>query len=50
MSKDFRDLNFKVDTEFHRRFKLQAVMDGTTMVEVLKEAFQLYVEHRMRRR
>jgi hypothetical protein len=34
-------LNFKVTTEFKREFKGYAVSQGVTMVELLKEGFEL---------
>ena len=34
-------LNFKVTTEFKKEFKGYAVSQGVTMVELLKEGFEL---------
>ena len=38
---DAETLNFKVTTEFKRQFKGYAVSQGVTMVELLKEGFEL---------
>jgi hypothetical protein len=38
---DAETLNFKVTTEFKREFKGYAVSHGVTMVELLKEGFEL---------
>jgi hypothetical protein len=38
---DAETLNFKVTTEFKREFKGYAVSQGVTMVELLKEGFEL---------
>jgi hypothetical protein len=38
---DSETLNFKVTTEFKREFKGYAVSQGVTMVELLKEGFEL---------
>jgi hypothetical protein len=38
---DVETLNFKVTTEFKREFKGYAVSQGVTMVELLKEGFEL---------
>jgi hypothetical protein len=38
---DAETLNFKVSTEFKREFKGYAVSRGVTMVELLKEGFEL---------
>jgi hypothetical protein len=38
---DAEPLNFKVTTEFKREFKGYAVSQGVTMVELLKEGFEL---------
>jgi hypothetical protein len=38
---DTETLNFKVTTEFKREFKGYAVSQGVTMVELLKEGFEL---------
>ena len=38
---DAETLNFKVTTEFKREFKGYAVSRGVTMVELLKEGFEL---------
>ena len=38
---DAETLNFKVSTEFKREFKGYAVSQGVTMVELLKEGFEL---------
>jgi hypothetical protein len=38
---DTETLNFKVATEFKKEFKGYAVSQGMTMVELLKEGFEL---------
>ena len=38
---DAEPLNFKVTTEFKKEFKGYAVSQGITMVELLKEGFEL---------
>jgi hypothetical protein len=38
---DTETLNFKVRTEFKKEFKGYAVSEGMTMVELLKEGFEL---------
>jgi hypothetical protein len=40
-SADMETLNFKVTTEFKKEFKGYAVSQGITMVELLKEGFEL---------
>jgi hypothetical protein len=39
-----QDLNFKVDNDFHRTFKLVATMKGMSMKELLEGAFNAWVE------
>lgn len=43
---DLKPLNFKVDPEFHRTFKAYAASHGISMVELLREGFDLVREHR----
>lgn len=38
---DLKPLNFKVPAEFHREFKAHAAIHGISMVELLKEGFDL---------
>jgi len=38
---DTETLNFKVTTEFKKEFKGYAVSQGVSMVELLKEGFEL---------
>lgn len=38
-----KDLNFKVDPEFKRRFKSYAANQGISMVDLLSMAFEYYV-------
>jgi uncharacterized protein YggE len=45
-SGDLKPLNFKVDPEFHRQFKSYAASHGISMVELLREGFELVKEHR----
>ena len=40
-SVDTETLNFRVTTEFKKEFKGYAVSQGITMVELLKEGFEL---------
>lgn len=39
-----KDLNFKVDEEFKRRYKTYASSKGKSMVDVLTESFELYIK------
>ncbi len=39
-----QDLNFKVEPAFHRRVKVTASRHGKTMVEIFREAFELWTE------
>lgn len=39
------DLNFKVAPAFHRRFKLEALVRGMTMKELLEACFYAYLEN-----
>ena len=43
---DLKPLNFKVDPEFHRAFKAYAASHAISMVELLREGFELVKEHR----
>lgn len=45
-SGDLKPLNFKVDPEFHREFKSYAASHGVSMVNLLREGFELVKEHR----
>ena len=45
---DAETLNFKVSTGFKREFKGYAVSQGVTMVELLKEGFELSKRERKR--
>ncbi|MFN2200114.1 MAG: hypothetical protein ACK2UO_02855 [Caldilineaceae bacterium] len=45
-SGDLKPLNFKVDPEFHRQFKSYAASHGISMLELLREGFELVKEHR----
>jgi predicted HicB family RNase H-like nuclease len=38
-----RDLNFKVDPEFHTKFKMTATASGKSMKELLEECFAAWV-------
>lgn len=40
------NLNFKVEDEFKRDFKMEATRRGMSMVDLLKEAFEIYKQHR----
>lgn len=39
-----RDMNFKVDPEFHRAFKTTASIRGMSMKELLESAVQCWLE------
>jgi hypothetical protein len=43
---DTETLNFKVTTEFKKEFKGYAVSQGITMLELLKEGFELSKQKR----
>ena len=43
-----KPLNFKVDPEFHREFKAFAALHAISMVDLLREGFELVKEHRGR--
>ncbi len=45
-SGDLKPLNFKVEPEFHRAFKAYAASHGISMVELLREGFDLVKQHR----
>ncbi len=38
------DLNFKVDPDFHKLFKTQAIIRGMTMKELLEASFKAFLE------
>ncbi|OCP21925.1 MULTISPECIES: hypothetical protein [unclassified Ensifer] len=44
--KTLRDLNFKVDPEFHARFKMTAAAAGLSMKDLLEEAFHAWIQSR----
>lgn len=39
-----QDLNFKVDGDFHYKFKMEATQRRMTMIELLRVAFDEYIE------
>jgi hypothetical protein len=39
-------MNFRVSAQFHREFKLYAVQNGMSMVDLLQESFRLLKERR----
>ena len=41
-----KPLNFKVDPEFHRQFKAFAASHGISMLDLLREGFDLVKAHR----
>jgi len=45
-SKELETLNFKVPPEFKRAFKGYAVSQGVSMVELLREGFELIMQKR----
>jgi hypothetical protein len=44
-SGELKPLNFKVDPEFHLEFKSYAASHCITMVDLLREGFELVKEH-----
>jgi hypothetical protein len=44
-SAGLQDLNFKVDPEFHRHFKLTAVTKGMSMKDLLEACYKCWLEH-----
>lgn len=43
---EIKDLSFKVDADWHRRFKTTASNYQLSMKQVLEEAFELWVAHK----
>lgn len=43
-SDDIADMNFKVASDFHRRFKTEATIRGLSMKELLEESFKCYLD------
>ena len=43
---DLKPLNFKVAPEFHREFKAYAASHGISMLELLREGFEVVKERR----
>ena len=41
-------MNFRVPAKFHREFKIYAVQNGMSMVELLQQSFQLMKSQRKR--
>ncbi|MET4696919.1 hypothetical protein [Endozoicomonas lisbonensis] len=39
-------LNFRVTPEFHREYKAFAAMNGMKMIDLFRETFQFYKEHK----
>lgn len=39
-----QDMNFKVDAEFHRAFKMAAVMNDLSMKELLDASFRAWID------
>lgn len=44
-STDLEGLNFKVNPEFKKEYRLYAAERGKSMVDILKESFELYRKH-----
>ena len=44
----FTPMNFKVPSQFHREFKLYAVQNGVSMVDLLQQCFYLMKSQRKR--
>ena len=49
VEKKWADLNFKVTKEFRTRFKTTAAANGISSVDLLKQAFDLWVKDRKSR-
>ncbi|MGL4735315.1 MAG: hypothetical protein ACRCWB_09585 [Enterovibrio sp.] len=45
-AREYRPLNFKVDAEFCREFKTFAASNDMKLNELLRQAFELYREHK----
>ena len=45
-SGEYKPLNFKVDAEFNREFRTFAASHDMKLNELLREAFELYREHK----
>jgi hypothetical protein len=43
-AESLRDMNFKMDPEFHRAFKLTAISHGMTMKELFEASFRVWVD------
>lgn len=43
---ELKPLNFKVSAEFHREFKAHAAIHGVSMVELLREGFEMVKKKR----
>ncbi|MET4103952.1 hypothetical protein ABIE58_003400 [Roseovarius sp. MBR-78] len=43
---ELKPLNFKVPAEFHREFKAHAAIHGVSMVELLREGFEMVKKKR----
>ncbi|WP_276122701.1 hypothetical protein [Pararhizobium qamdonense] len=41
-----RDLNFKVDPDFHTKFKMTATAAGLSMKDLLEECFEAWIKSR----
>ena len=41
---ELRDLNFKVDPEFHLKFKMTATAAGLSMKEFVQECYEAWVD------
>lgn len=41
-------MNFRVSAQFHREYKLYAVQNGMTMVDLLQQSFRLMKSQRKR--
>jgi hypothetical protein len=39
-----QDMNFKVDPEFHRAFKVASTMNGISMKELLDASFRAWID------
>lgn len=44
MKDALKDMSFKVDAEFHRRYKSAAALSGLQMKDILEQSFELWLQ------
>lgn len=49
-SGEFKDLSFRVDADWHHRFKTSASMHRVSMKKILEEGFELWLAEQERKR